>query len=249
MFQRVLHGQTLLSLMLAMSLSVSLMFILSRFFSQIQIANQQQFAYLQLQQDLESRLEQIVRDIRRAGFLAANPHLVESNFQYFQQDGLWKALQIGAKDSEPSQSCVLFFYDLDHSGCIGGKFNSGHADDKKTYCVRDGYNLMRNIEKELFGYRLNQGMLQTRSLQKKDVDPYCDKQTCRKYTATEQCNLGKWESLFDKNKIKISSLVFRSLADGKGLQIYIYGQLRQDPKIKYETSAVVPLINLWVEDE
>ncbi len=238
------RGQTLLSLMVAMVLSITLLFVLIKFFTQIQSQNTQQISYLYLQQTLESRLDQMVRDIRRTGFHAPNDRVMASNFSYFQQANIWKALRISAELGEVTQSCILFFYDLDQSGCLGGKNNRGNADDKKTYCVRNGHNVMANIENELFGYRLYQGMLQTRSLQKKDVDSYCEEKTCRNYMSADQCNQGKWESLFDKNAIRILSLHFKPIADNRGVLIQLSGQLIHKPNIQYQTQAVVPLINL-----
>ncbi|MDG6897355.1 hypothetical protein A6A19_04950 [Actinobacillus delphinicola] len=242
------RGQTLLSLMVAMALSIILLFVLIEFFTQIQYQNTQQFSYLYLQKTLESRLDQMVRDIRRAGFQAPNDHVIASNFSYFQQANIWKVLRINSGLGETEQSCILFFYDLDQSGCLGGKNNRGNADDKKTYCVRNGHNAMGNIENELFGYRLYQGMLQTRSLQKKDVDSYCDEKTCRSYMSEDQCNQGKWENLFDKNAIRILSLHFQPMADNRAVLVQLTGQLIHKPNIQYQTQAVIPLINLWKDE-
>lgn len=246
---KLYRGQTLVSLILAMALSTVLLFIFVRFFTQVETTNYVQLSTLALQRNLETRLDQIAKDIRRSGFQAINSHLINSNISYFQQNNQWKALQINAASGEMPQSCILFFYDLDQSGCIGGKNNQGHADDRKTYCVRDGHNIMRNIETELFGYRLYRGTLQIRSLQKKDVDPYCSAQDCTQYTAPLECNVGKWESLFDDNKIRILSFYFTSIADGRGLRIFLKGALIRQPKIQYETYAIVPLINLERENE
>ena len=64
-------------------------------------------------------------------------------------------MTIAQMNAEKSNSCVVFFYDLNVDGCIGGQY-------KGDTCLTNGKNATKEIERELFGYRLNKKMVETR---------------------------------------------------------------------------------------
>ena len=59
----------------------------------------------------------------------------------------------------PRQIVVFCFYDLNSNGCIGEKYT-------KNTCVNGVKNVAKNIEKELFGYKLNGKMIETKQTYK-----------------------------------------------------------------------------------
>ena len=64
-------GQSLLGLMIALSLSVLLLLAMSHFYSRILGAQQQWSARLELQNELQRTIRLIAKELRRSGFRAA----------------------------------------------------------------------------------------------------------------------------------------------------------------------------------
>lgn len=242
-FHTISQGQTLVGILMALSLSSTLLLIASQFFTQQFINKQQRLADLFLQQSTEEALQIIVKDLRRTGFIAVNKHLQTSNLNYFK-NSQGKAWSIGEKQGETAQSCFLFFYDLNHSGCLGGKNNRGQKDDKVTHCAMNDTNQMMNVEKELFGYRLNQGRLEQRSEQQHYLLDHCTSHTCSQWIAKEQCASSalSWRNMLSPD-IEITELQFSPLAQDKAIEIKLSTRLLTPPQRHYHTSALVELMN------
>ncbi|VEH67476.1 membrane protein [Rodentibacter pneumotropicus] len=102
-------GQTLLALMISLAISAALLLLISRFYTNIQVQNQQIFLRLKLQAELQRTIQLIGKDLRRAGFRALNNQLIESNVALFELDEKGLALIISQADNAPKNSCVLFF--------------------------------------------------------------------------------------------------------------------------------------------
>ena len=49
--------------------------------------------------------------------------------------------------------------------------------------------------------------------------------------------------LLDEKEYEISHLTFDWLAEQKGIEVRLIGNLKQNKKISYETAIVVPLLN------
>ena len=49
--------------------------------------------------------------------------------------------------------------------------------------------------------------------------------------------------LLDEKEYEISDLTFTWLAEQKGIEVHLIGNLKQHKKISYETAIVVPLLN------
>lgn len=131
---------------------------------------------------------------------------------------------------------VFYFYDLDMNGCLGGKF-------KEKTCIKDGRNNTSHLERELFGYRLNNGMLETRLTYKSAVNSRCKLAECRTYLQQSACHSGGWVDLLDDQEYIISDLSFHWLMGKPALEIYLKGYLKKQPHFQYETTMVVPLLN------
>ena len=170
-------------------------------------------------------------------FRAANQKLIEDNLALFELDEKGTAITIAQADNVPLNSCVLFFYDLNTNGCIGEKYT-------KNTCVNGVKNVAKNIEKELFGYKLNGKMIETKQTYKNAVNADCRSAECQRALAQSACNAGGgWTDLLDEKEFEISQLRFDWLKAGKGIEIKLAGNLATHKHIQYETSLVVPLLN------
>ncbi|OOF88620.1 hypothetical protein BKG94_05620 [Rodentibacter ratti] len=230
-------GQTLLALMISLAISSALLLVVSRFYTNIQVQNRQMLLRLKLQAELQRTIQLIGKDLRRAGFRALNNKLIESNVSLFELDGKGLALFISQADNAPRNSCALFFYDLNANGCIGEKFT-------KNTCLNGGQNVAKSIEKELFGYKLNSKMIETKQTYKSAINSKCQSTECQKALQQTACNAGGgWTDLLDENEYEITHLQFNWVAEGKGVEIQLAGNLKSYPAIQYETAMVVALWN------
>ncbi|WP_424407295.1 hypothetical protein [Pasteurella sp. PK-2025] len=229
------RGQMLLALLLSLFLSSALLVVMIRFYVQIQWQNKKAFALLQLQSELQQAVQLMTKDIKRAGFRAQSDKVLQDNFSLFETtDG--KAIQLFASSSSLPFDCVLFFYDLDTSGCIGESLKGKH-------CQRQGYNQTQHIERELFGYRLNNGMLESRLTYKSAVNSRCKLSECQGYLSQQACQYGGWVDLLDAQQYQITALRFDWVAEQQGIDVYLKGVSKLFPDLEYETRSLIPLLN------
>ena len=134
-----LKGETLVSLLISLGLSALLLLLVAQFYAQTQQQNQRLMLQLKLQAELQRTIQLIGKDLRRVGFRATNQKLIEDNLALFELDEKGTAITIAQADNAPSNSCVLFFYDLNSNGCIGEKYT-------KNTCVNGVKNVAKNIE-------------------------------------------------------------------------------------------------------
>ena len=232
-----LKGETLVSLLISLGLSALLLLLVAQFYAQTQQQNQRLMLQLKLQAELQRTIQLIGKDLRRVGFRAANQKLIEDNLALFELDEKGTAITIAQADNAPPNSCVLFFYDLNSNGCIGEKYT-------KNTCVNGVKNVAKNIEKELFGYKLNGKMIETKQTYKNAVNADCRSAECQRALTQSTCNAGGgWTDLLDEKEFEISQLRFDWLKAGKGIEIKLAGHLATHKHIQYETSLVVPLLN------
>ncbi len=232
-----LKGETLVSLLISLGLSALLLLLVAQFYAQTQQQNQRLMLQLKLQAELQRTIQLIGKDLRRVGFRAANQKLIEDNLALFELDEKGTAITIAQADNAPLNSCVLFFYDLNSNGCIGEKYT-------KNTCVNGIKNVAKNIEKELFGYKLNGNMIETKQTYKNAVNADCRSAECQRALTQSPCNAGGgWTDLLDEKEFEISQLRFDWLKAGKGIEIKLAGNLTTHKHIQYETSLVVPLLN------
>ena len=232
-----LKGETLVSLLISLGLSTLLLLLVAQFYAQTQQQNQRLMLQLKLQAELQRTIQLIGKDLRRVGFRAANQKLIEDNLVLFELDEKGTAITIAQADNAPLNSCVLFFYDLNSNGCIGEKYT-------KNTCVNGVKNVAKNIEKELFGYKLNGKMIETKQTYKNAVNADCRSAECQRALMQSTCNAGGgWTDLLDEKEFEISQLRFDWLKAGKGIEIKLAGNLATHKHIQYETSLVVPLLN------
>ncbi|XWY21790.1 PulJ/GspJ family protein [Bisgaard Taxon 45] len=231
----LLRGYTLLSLLVSLSLSSFLLLIVVTFYLDVQRQSKSLHFQMQLQTELERVIQLMAKDIRRAGFRAPPDNAQQVNFSLFESDAE-RSLQLFSINGRNTSDCVLFFYDLDMNGCLGGKF-------KDKTCIRNGRNNTHQLERELFGYRLNNGMIETRLTYKSAVNSRCKLTECQRYLQQAACYSGGWVDLLDSQEYVISDLSFRWLVEKHALEIYLKGHLNKQTHVQYETTLVVPLLN------
>lgn len=231
---KLYRGQTLLGLIIALSLSSFLLLVVIKFYLYHQQQNQQWYRQLSLQTEFQRILRLIANDIRRAGFRAGNSQLQQDNFHLFEQDG--RSWNIAQKTNEIPNSCILFMYDLNGNGCLGTTF-TGNS------CVKGDKNNTNKIEEELFGYRLYNNMIQTRLGYRNAVIQKCSAPTCASYLSNVACDSTGWGNLLESESYTITYFHFQSLANHQALQISLAGYAKQDKKQIYEASIIVPLLN------
>ena len=232
---KLYSGQTLMGLLISITISSFLLIVISKFYVFSQTESLQWQQRLQLQNELQRILQLISKDIRRAGARSLNPKLQQHNFSLFLLNGQ-QAWNIAQDNGETKNSCAVFLYDLNGDGCIGNRF-TGHS------CIKNNRNNTAEISTELFGYRLSQKTIKTRTLHKKKTNDHCVQQDCEKYLQAEACSTGSWTDLLDSQQYAVKKLEFTPIENGKGIKIELAGFIRNKPEISYEASSIIPLLN------
>ena len=227
------RGQTLVGLMISLSLSSFLLLAVIKFYTFNQQQNQTLLLHLKLQAELQRTIQLIGKDLRRSGFRASVDKLENSNFSLFAPQQSWA---IGQKQNESTNSCILFLYDLNANGCVGETYTGGR-------CAYKGKNSAHKIEKELFGYRLNRQALETRLMYKSSINERCDQTGCAQYLQPSACDNGNWTSLLDQQEYEISQLEFIPIVDKRAIQVRLQGNLVGHKQIQYSSEILVPLLN------
>lgn len=109
--------------------------------------------------------------------------------------------------------------------------------------MNKGKNATSEIGTELFGYRLNKNMIESRQTYKNSVSQTCSQEQCRSYLQQPACNASGWTDLLDEKDYAISQLEFNWIANRQGIEIILAGYLKSLPDIRYQTNIIVPLLN------
>lgn len=228
------RGQTLFSFVLSLSLSSFLLLMILKFYSDTQQKSYELFSLLKLQAEVQQVVQLMAKDMRRSGFrkpLENNSSNVDLFSMHIKQH-----LFLFKRPTQKEMSCALFLYDADENGCIGVR-------NESDQCKVSQQNRANDIGRELFGYRLNGSMIETRNLRRNDVDKKCIGTACQQYLQAEACEEGRWVDLFDSDRIKFTRLNFQWLIENKLLKIDVSAQLKKKNKVRYETSIIVPIMN------
>ncbi|NBI12392.1 hypothetical protein GVX81_01865 [[Haemophilus] felis] len=205
-----------------------------KFYSDTQQKSYELFSLLKLQAEVQQVVQLMAKDMRRAGFrkpLGNNSSNVDLFSIHIKQH-----LFLFKRSTQKEMSCALFLYDADENGCIGVR-------NESDQCKVSLQNRANDIGRELFGYRLNGNMIETRDLRRTDVDKKCIGTACQQYLQEEACEKGRWVDLLDSDRIKFTRLNFQWLIENKLLKIDVSAQLKKKNKVRYETSIIVPIMN------
>ncbi|MGV6988859.1 prepilin-type N-terminal cleavage/methylation domain-containing protein [Testudinibacter sp. P80/BLE/0925] len=238
--KRYKAGFTLLELMIAAAVGSFLLLLIVGFFSRASVFNRELLLRLQLQQEVQKVLQLMAKDISRSGFAYLDQRIEQTNLALFNHaDG--SSTTITAANRESANSCLLFWYDLDHSGCVGG--NHGRQ------CQVAGQNRTLDIQKELLGYRLKSKMVETRAMYKSGTIQQCEREQCHAYLAKNGCDTRGWADLLDSDIYQVSRLHFSWLAQRRGVLVQIQANYKREPHIQYQSAVVIALHNRLLAGE
>ncbi|WP_439242293.1 hypothetical protein [Lonepinella sp. BR2474] len=237
-------GQTLLGLMISLTLSSLLLWVIVQFYTDSQRQNQQMLRRLQLQTELQRALQTMAKDLRRVGFRALSSKVTQENFSLFELDEMGTSVGIYPMSGESAvkNNCVLFFYDLDANGCLGSTAKQ---------CAKNEQNATSEVGRELLGYRQNGLILESRTYGNK-ANTKCKKAECQSYLQQQACQDLGWTKVLDEDSYEVTALSLDWLDNSKqykGLSLSLVGRLKQYPEIQYESSVVIPLLNQpWAKE-
>ena len=107
--QKYHSGQSLVSLMLSISLSSFLLLVILQFYSQHQQQNREMLLRLQLQTELQRVVQLMGKDLARTGFRAVSEKLTKDNLSLFEQPNQPSAITIAQMNAEKNNSVLYFF--------------------------------------------------------------------------------------------------------------------------------------------
>jgi type IV pilus assembly protein PilW len=156
-----------------------------------------------LNQELYSLMLVMSNDIRRAGYWG-NP-IADANYFERPQDNPFSNSQtkltliktdttVVEKDSSDVASCILYTFDEDEDGVLD------IVGDGTTDLDGDG----KFDKQELFGFRLIDNYVEMRLP--------CDGSSTCPTVVTDDCSVGNWEAVTDKNLVSITGLSFEQTA-------------------------------------
>ncbi|AKO34477.1 hypothetical protein A6046_03525 [[Haemophilus] ducreyi] len=133
-----------MELLLALTLSVLLLFPLSTLYTNFYRNSVKQQELLFLQKESHQLLNYLKQHSQHIGYQGVNRQ--GSNFSLFsQQDKRYKIAN--------NQQCLIFFYDLNGDGCLGKRTT------KKSACVKQNKNTSKELVKEVFGIKVENKQL------------------------------------------------------------------------------------------
>ncbi|NOQ65523.1 MAG: hypothetical protein GQ582_13510 [Methyloprofundus sp.] len=148
---------------------------------------------VQLNHDLDSIMQVMSSELRRAGSWGGAIAGSDARENPFVQNKISR-IQIGHKDGEEDDSCILYAYDADGNGVDEDPKNLG-----KDY---DGNALVVLSRDELYGFRLNNGGIDMRL----SVASTTDKNALD--ADEDGCDEGTWRNIIDTGNVAISELSF-----------------------------------------
>lgn len=228
------RGESLVSLMIVVAITSALILLLIDFMSYMNYARNMQVAKLVLQEQVESILMLMRKDIQRSGYIQLDRSLQQAkhNFSLFLTDN--QLVTITHKRTAVANSCLLFSYDLNQDGCLGER--------TLTQCKEGEINATQNLQKELFGYRLNQQMIESRTMYKSAVNDNCQGLECKTYLSKDGCDTRGWTDLMDAVKYRVTRLTFHHLSP-QLIQVDIRVEDKKFINVSYQSQAIIALYN------
>lgn len=218
---RLYRSFSLLEVLLSISLGTTVMFILSQFYADVIYLQHKQRILLNLQQQSHQLLNYMQQHISHIGYQGRNRE--GSNFDLFKING--KSYQL------VNQSCFLFFYDLNHDGCLGSR-------NKKQGCQLNQVNNTKDVNKEIFGFTLR-----NRNLYLFDDGDFkrCYQQQCQNWA--KNCSDNKWNNVSELSDYQVERLQFNWEVPESLLRIELTLSSIQLPDVKYSATAYSYLLN------
>lgn len=226
-------GMSLLELLISAGLTALLLLFLTQFVTSTQLNASALSEKLQLQQELQRVAQLISKDLKRAGYRMAGAN--GANFHLFELEN--SSIKLNRKVGNHYQ-CVMFFYDLNKDGCLGIKRG-------KNACADQGKNKTKDLQTELFGYRLMNGMIETLFMYANAVPNNCSQIRCQKHLDNPNCESKGWTKLLDETLYRINKFELNWLENTKLpiIKLYLQGEMNNDKRLQYEVTSLIPLFN------
>lgn len=215
------NGFTLIEMIISLSLSIVLFFVIFYFYTNIYYMQNKQRELFNLQQTTQQLLNYFQQHIQHSGYQGI--FRTDSNYEDFLING--KPYYLG------SPNCFLFLYDLNQDGCIGSR-------NKTRPCILSKVNNTKNVKKELFGFKFE--AQQISFFDDKEIDR-CDLEHCNQWA--KSCELKVWRKAFELSDYTVDNLIFKWLVPDKLLSIELKLHSNKMVNINYQATAYSYLFN------
>ncbi|AFU19742.1 hypothetical protein [Actinobacillus suis] len=216
-----LSAFSLIELLLSLSLSISLLLLTAKSYTQFTQNNVKQKELLFLQKEAHQIIHYFQQHIQHLGFQGSNRE--NSNFYLFEKENKRYALD--------NKSCLIFFYDLNSDGCLGKRKT------KNSLCVNNEINNTHDLAKEIFGFKI----------ESQEIYIY-DKNnltTCKKHECEGLLNAcqEKWKKFTSIEDFKVDKLSFSWKDPEKIMQVTLKLISVKQNNIEYSTTNYIYILN------
>lgn len=214
------HAFSLIELLISLGLATFILFSVSKLYSDFYVDQKKQTELLMLQRESFQIITYLKQHIQHIGYQGSFRE--ENNYLLFQyQDKNY---------SLTNPNCLIFFYDVNRDGCIGNRA-------KKERCVIGNINNTKYINREIFGFKLEN---KTLYIYDDNKIQQCSSTMCQQLLTS--CNKGNWRR-FDNNDYTINTLNFSWLKPDKVMKIELELTSNKEANIAYQVIAYSYLLN------
>lgn len=218
---RIYNALSLVEILLALSLGSFLLLLLSSLYSDFYLAQTKQREQSHLQQKAHQLLDYFQQHIQHLGYQGQWQE--KSNFELFRHEK--RAYRLA------SPSCLVFFYDLDSSGCLG---------NTQRDCIRSNRNNAKALATEIFGFKLENRQIWLYQAPK--MLEKCAAAECKSMLNACSQNAG-WERMFEKPDHFVEKLQFDWEIEGVLLKIELSLASLKQPSLQYHAVAYSYVLN------
>lgn len=220
------YAFSLIEILISLSLATIILFSISKLYSDFYISQKKQSELYLLQRESFQTLTYLKQHIQHIGYQG-----------FFREENNYSLFQYQEKNYVISNSnCLMFFYDVNRDGCIGNR-------NKKQSCVVGYINKTKEINKEVFGFKLEN---QSLYIYDDNKIQQCSSTICKQLLTN--CNKGNWKIIYNNNYI-IKTLNFSWVKIDKIMRIEIELTSKKYPEINYQAVAYSYLLNAGDIDE
>lgn len=235
-------GYSLVELLIAMVIGSALILLVGDVYvkSSIAIKTLQDTRYLE--SEMNRVLSLITKDVKRAGYVNFyKNNMIDRNHEsfYYQYKNNGIVYKKSPFNVDGAGSCILFFYDLDNNGCIGGDNITTN-----TSCSAFSSQITQDKNNETFGYKFDDD--------NKNIDA--------SVSFANSCSNTGWYSMFDGGRIKVTDFKIKNINHTEvtlvdktskayipSMDIEIKASMRSNTAIERVMSMSVTLENLSYE--
>ncbi|WGE32903.1 hypothetical protein NYR60_06190 [Actinobacillus genomosp. 2] len=209
-------------MLISLFLAVGLLIIVSQLYGQFYQNKVKQNELLMLQKESHQLLSYLQQHIQHMGYQGHTRE--QSNFYLFEKEDKRYAIDLNGR-------CLLFFYDLNHDGCLGKRAT------KNAHCISRQTNQTKELAKEVFGIKLENKSLY---IYDKNTLEHCTYQECRKLL--NACR-DKWRKFTSEQDYLVERLLFEWKEENKLLHIALKLTSNRQKAVSYEVNSLVYILN------